>query len=92
MGRVEERRLRELERRAQKAAERVATQRLPDGALAALTPWYGRCLEADAAGEKRPWPTPEEHDALLLWLSLQDEAYAQGWGRPTDPGLGQPIA
>ena len=59
MGRVEERRLRALERRALEAAREVASMRLGADDLDALGPYLERVLEADAAGAERPRPTPK---------------------------------
>jgi hypothetical protein len=87
MGRVGARRLAALERRAEEAAWRVATMRLPDDDLAALVPWYERALQADDAGVSRPRPTPEEQQALNRWVGLYERARLEGWGTDPPPGL-----
>jgi hypothetical protein len=83
MGRVEERKLRALERRADEAAWRVATTRLAADDLHAIIPWYARALQADDVGANRPPPTPEEEQALERWVALYERARLEGWG--TDP-------
>jgi hypothetical protein len=87
MGRVEARRLAALERRAEEAAWRVATTRLGTEDLHAVIPWYETALEADGAGAKRPRPTPEEQQALELWVGLFEHARLEGWGTDPPPGL-----
>jgi hypothetical protein len=81
LGRVEDRRLAALERRAREAASRVGTNRLSDEDLEILTPWGARALEADAAGVSRPLPTPEQARAIERWSAEIDRAYHEGWGR-----------
>ena len=88
MGRVEERRLRELERRAEQGAWRVATTRLGEEDLYTIIPWYERALRADAVGAKRPRPTPEEQQALNRWVGLFERARSEGWGTDPPPGPG----
>ncbi len=89
MGRLEDRRLRELERRAERAAWRVATTRLDDDDLHTLTPYVARALGADDARVKRPRPTPEEQQALNRWAALYERAHLEGWSRSdAPPGLG----
>jgi hypothetical protein len=90
VGRVEERRLRDLERRALEAARQVASMRLHPDDLDALAPYLERVLEADAAVVERPRPTPEEEQAFDRWAAETERAFREGWGRPDPPpGLGR---
>lgn len=81
MGRVEERRLRQLELCAEGAAWDAATSRLDLDELLAIAAWYSPALEADAAGVRRPQPTPEQAQAVVKWHALYEEAYREGGSR-----------
>ncbi len=89
MGRIEQRRLAALERRAEQGAWQAATMRLPDDVLRAITPYAERVLEADKVGAGRPRPTPEEQQALDQWYGLYERARLEGWGQTDElPALG----
>ncbi len=85
MGRLEDRRLRELERRAEQAAWQAATMRLPNDDLFVLAPYGERAIAADSAGLNRPRPTAREQQALNRWRAEYERAYLEGWGRPDPP-------
>jgi hypothetical protein len=78
MGRVEDRRLRALERRAQYWAWDVATSKLEVEELSAAADWYGVALEADAAEGRRPDPTPEQAQAVEKLEVLYEQALREG--------------
>jgi hypothetical protein len=80
VGRLEDRRLRELERRMERAAWRVATTRLADADVAILNTYGARVVAADNAGVNRPRPTAKERESLERWGAEYERARLEGWG------------
>jgi hypothetical protein len=89
MGRVEDRRLRELERRMERACWQAATMRLSEEDLIVLAPFGERVVAHAERGADRPRPSKKEREALERWATGYERARREGWGEiDAPPGLG----
>jgi hypothetical protein len=90
MGRLADRRLQELERRAERLCWQASRMRLGEEDIAVLASFGERVVAHAEGAAPRPRPTPEEQRALERWVAGYERARLEGWGgADPPPGLGR---